>query len=255
MEELIKITPNENGDQVVSARELHCFLESKQDFSNWMKNRIDKYGFIENHDFVSFNKIIEREKGASTRIEYALTLDMAKELSMVEANEKGQQARRYFIACEKAALALTTRIASPKELAQMVIDAENAKEEAERKLAIAMPRVDYVEQVLNSGSFRTVNEIAMDLGITNQKLNKLLCEKGIQYYQNGRYMLYAQYRNKGYAQNHTDIKNGHTFTYMVWSETGRAFIHSILNNTMIASIANKQSSIKRLNPGKNGAGN
>lgn len=251
MNELIKVTANESGEQVVSARELHAFLEVSTPFKDWMPRMLE-YGFQQDIDFSTF---LSESTGGRPSKEYVLALDCAKEISMLQRTEKGKEARLYFIACEKAALALTTRIASPKELAQMVIDAENAKEEAERKLAIAMPRVDYVEQVLNSGSFRTVNEIAMDLGITNQKLNKLLCEKGIQYYQNGRYMLYAQYRNKGYAQNHTDIKNGHTFTYMVWSETGRAFIHSILNNTMIASIANKQSSIKRLNPGKNGAGN
>jgi len=100
MEELIKITKHE-GKQAVSARELHGFLESKRDFSNWIKDRIDKYGLIEEVDF-TLAKIVERGKsGAQTKIEYALTLDCAKELAMVEGNEKGRQARRYFIACEK----------------------------------------------------------------------------------------------------------------------------------------------------------
>lgn len=79
------------------------FLESKQDFLNWIKNRIEKYGFVENQDYCSFNKIIEREVGATTRVEYDLSVDMAKELSMVENNEKGRLARKYFIECEKIA--------------------------------------------------------------------------------------------------------------------------------------------------------
>lgn len=102
MNELIKITES-NGKNAVSARELHEFLESKRDFSNWIKDRIEKYDLVENVDYTSFNKIVERETGASTRIEYALTVDAAKELSMVEGNEKGKQARRYFIECEKMA--------------------------------------------------------------------------------------------------------------------------------------------------------
>ena len=57
--ELIKIT-EQNGKQAVSARELHAFLESKQDFSNWIKNRIEKYDFEEGVDYQSFNNIIER---------------------------------------------------------------------------------------------------------------------------------------------------------------------------------------------------
>ena len=102
MEEIIKITEY-NGKRAVNARELHQFLESKQQFANWIQNRIDKYGFVENQDFCSFNKVIKRETGATTIIEYALSVDMAKELSMVENNEKGRLARKYFIECEKIA--------------------------------------------------------------------------------------------------------------------------------------------------------
>ena len=85
--ELIKIT-EQNGKQAVSARELHAFLESKQDFSNWIKNRIEKYDFEEGVDYQSFNNIIERGIGATKRIEYALSIDCAKEISMVEGNAK-----------------------------------------------------------------------------------------------------------------------------------------------------------------------
>jgi phage anti-repressor protein len=102
MEEIIKIT-EKDGKRAVNARELHHFLESKQDFSNWIKNRIEKYGFVENQDFEVYNKIIENPQGGRPTIEYALSVDMAKELSMVENNEKGRLARKYFIECEKIA--------------------------------------------------------------------------------------------------------------------------------------------------------
>ena len=62
--------------QTVNARELHAFLESKQDFSTWMKNRIEKYDFVENQDFVVFHKKMETNN--ATMIEYYITLDMAK---------------------------------------------------------------------------------------------------------------------------------------------------------------------------------
>jgi phage anti-repressor protein len=105
MKELIVIT-EENGKRAVSARELHAFLESKQEFAAWIKSRIQKYGLVENEDFATFDKIINREnarkQGATKLIEYALTIDCAKELAMVEGNEKGKQARRYFISAEKA---------------------------------------------------------------------------------------------------------------------------------------------------------
>ena len=78
-QELFQISETEiNGTltKTVNARDLHSFLESKQDFSTWIKNRIEKYDFIENQDFCSFHKKMEREIGGTVRIEYAVSLDM-----------------------------------------------------------------------------------------------------------------------------------------------------------------------------------
>ena len=111
MNELIKLQPqtiNGNPVETVSARELHAFLQSKQDFSTWIKNRIEKYGFVENQDFIKLHKKMELSKTGQMGIEYYITLDMAKELSMVERNEKGREARKYFIECEKRLNSTTT---------------------------------------------------------------------------------------------------------------------------------------------------
>ena len=89
---------------LVNARDLHQFLNVGRDFSNWIKKRIKEYQFIENQDFTSFTQIGERAIGATTRIEYHLSLDLAKELSMVERTERGRQARQYFIAMEQQAI-------------------------------------------------------------------------------------------------------------------------------------------------------
>lgn len=89
---------------LVNARDLHQFLGSRKDFSSWIKNRISEYKFVKDQDFISFTQIGERAVGATTRIEYHISLDMAKELSMVEKTDKGRQARHYFIAMEQQAL-------------------------------------------------------------------------------------------------------------------------------------------------------
>ena len=105
MQELIPLqlqTIDGNAVETVSARELHSFLESRQDFSTWIKNRISEYDFVEHQDFITApQKYGTANGGYATRNEYYVTLDMAKELSMVERNEKGKQARKYFIECEK----------------------------------------------------------------------------------------------------------------------------------------------------------
>ncbi len=112
MNELISVTKNENGDLLVSARELHEFLEVNSNFTTWMKRMIS-YGFEENIDYTTFwsdskNGSAVEYLGSSQKMSasgyesnYALKLDMAKEIAMIQRSEKGKQARLYFIECEK----------------------------------------------------------------------------------------------------------------------------------------------------------
>ena len=111
MNDLIKIAPSEiDGKyvQAVDARELHEFLESKQEFAHWIKGRVKHYGFTQGIDFTTFDNSVKAETTYINTKEYILTIDMAKEISMVERNEKGKQARTYFIDCERKAKAIAT---------------------------------------------------------------------------------------------------------------------------------------------------
>ncbi len=98
-----------NGEQqpLVNARDLHEFLESKQEFANWIKSRIKDYQFIENTDYKEFLTNLSKTSffGGRPKKDYLISLDMAKELAMVERNDKGRLARRYFIEMEKRQLA------------------------------------------------------------------------------------------------------------------------------------------------------
>ena len=87
--------------KLVNARELHQFLEIGKKFSDWIKDKIDKYNFVENQDYILISQNRETSSGGTKIIEYHISLDMAKEISMVERNDKGKQARQYFIECEK----------------------------------------------------------------------------------------------------------------------------------------------------------
>jgi phage anti-repressor protein len=113
--------------QLVDARELHSFLEVARDFSNWIKDRIEAYGFLLDQDYLEFSpKLAKTSKGGRPTKNYHLTLDTAKELSMVERNEKGREARRYFIDCERRmlrqtqnAVPLPTQASQPSALAAL----------------------------------------------------------------------------------------------------------------------------------------
>ncbi len=98
MNELIKI----NSNNTVSARELHEFLEIETRFDIWF-NRMKEYGFVEKVDYEKIVSEVHVQKRTRTyeQADYEITLDMAKEISMIQRTEKGKQARTYFINCEK----------------------------------------------------------------------------------------------------------------------------------------------------------
>ncbi|MBE7387049.1 ORF6C domain-containing protein [Ligilactobacillus salivarius] len=101
MNEIIKVTQDENGNSVVSGRDLHEFLEVQTQYTKWFDRMVD-YGFTENTDFVAISqKRLTAQGNETTYTDHALTLDMAKEISMIQRTEKGKQARQYFIAVEK----------------------------------------------------------------------------------------------------------------------------------------------------------
>ena len=116
MNQLIPLQPQTidgNAVETVSARELHAFLESKRQFADWIKNRITDYDFQENQDFICVSQKNETQRadgqiGVAVSNEYYITLDMAKEVAMIENNDKGKQARQYFIDCEKKLNSTTT---------------------------------------------------------------------------------------------------------------------------------------------------
>ena len=113
MKELIKIQTNEVGENCVSARELHEGLEIKSKFNDWMTNRIKKYGFEENLDFILVTKILvtNNPKNPTTKEkDHIITVDMAKELCMVENNELGRKFRKYFIESEKKLKEITKEV-------------------------------------------------------------------------------------------------------------------------------------------------
>ena len=98
---IIPIYENDTKEKLINARELHKKLNNKRQFANWIKQRIDKYKFLENQDFVKLNNFVIVGNLKRPQIDYYLTIDMAKELCMVENNETGRKIRRYFIEVEK----------------------------------------------------------------------------------------------------------------------------------------------------------
>lgn len=221
--ELIKIK-NENGFNLVSARELHEFLEVKSRFNDWIENRIEKYEFIENSDYTKI--LVECNRGQN-KYDYILKLDMAKELSMVENNDNGRKARRYFIECENK----LKQVLSQKD--NLLLSIIKSNSETDRALALNKYQVEYVkpledkiEVLTHVNKLYTSTEIAKELGLKSAtELNKLLSDKKIQYKVNNTWVLTAKYSNIGYESiKQTVLDNGKVIYDRKFTQIGRDFI-------------------------------
>ena len=172
MNNIIAINDNMISGQVlqtVNARELHEFLGSKQKFTDWIKDRINKYGFVKGEDFVI---ILGRSLNNREITEYFLTLDMAKEISMVENNDQGREARRYFIECEKKAKTQVPQIDlhDPKQLISLLSDYASKVEEQKAELLKTRPKVKILEFLTRSDNKFAITDAAKMLGLRRKDL-------------------------------------------------------------------------------------
>ena len=177
--ELIKIKTNENGEQLVSGRELHEFLEVNEKYTDWFKRMVE-YGFAENVDFIGLSEKSEK-LGGRPRMNHAMTLNMAKEVSMIQRTEKGKQARLYFIDVENQYKAIQKRLPNTREAIQQLL--LQGVEEVNQRVDDMEERLSNVEEnaKLDTGDYNVISkrvkkrvyEVARSYGL-NVKQSKLL---------------------------------------------------------------------------------
>ena len=189
MKELLKI--NYEAEQpTVSARDLHEALEIKSKYADWFKN-MSAYGFVENMDYFTFSKNLEN--GGRT-IDHNISVDMAKQICMIQRSEKGKLYRQYFIDLEKAWNTPEQVMARALKLADRTIDTlkeENKKliEDNERM----KPKVIFADAVRASSSSILIGDLA-----------KLLRQNGVD---TGQKRLFEQLRNEGYLMKTGSSRN------------------------------------------------
>jgi len=242
--EMIKIEELANGIQAVSGRDLHEFLEIKSNCTTWF-NRMCEYGFVENEDYITWFPNLESENhGGQNKADNYLTLDMAKQICMIQRSEKGKQARLYFIEIEKEYKALQAQpvdsymIQDPVQRAQRWIAEEQQRQALATQIEVMIPKIEYHDAVLKSKTLMTTTEIAADYGMSARKLNQILSNENIQYKRGNRWYLYSQHSAKGYTQSKTALYDDgcKTKTSMQWTQVGREFIYELLAKLDIKSV-------------------
>ena len=130
-EGIVPIYENETKEKLINARELHMKLGTKRRFANWINERIEKYKFLEDSDYIKRNNFVTVGNLKRPQIDFYLTIDMAKELCMVENNNIGRHIRKFFIETEKRYRQI---ISNPQNIFDFMRIALNQIEENEKEI-------------------------------------------------------------------------------------------------------------------------
>lgn len=240
MNELIKVA-YDNDRPTVSGRELHEFLEVSTKYADWF-HRMCEYGFSDGVDYFSFLRNRSDGLPGKPLTDHQLTIDMAKELCMIQRNEKGKQARQYFLQLERdwnspeKVMARALKIADKKIL---YLESENARQK--QLIGELKPKADYVDTILRNKGLVTITQISKDYGMSGRAMNKLLAEMGIQYKQSGQWLLYSKYHDKGYTHSETiniTRSDGRPDITMEtkWTQKGRLYLYERLKEENILPL-------------------
>jgi anti-repressor protein len=174
MNELLKVQVNESQEPVMSARNLHEFLEIKTAYKDWFPRMVE-YGFSEGTDFCSN---LSESTGGRPGTDHIIKLDMAKEIAMIQRSEKGKIARQHFLQIEK------DWNSPEKVMARALLMADKKIHLLESKVEEDKPKVLFAEAVSASKTSILIGELA-----------KLLKQNGIEIGQN---RLFETLREQGY---------------------------------------------------------
>ena len=238
MDELIKIN-YDSERPTVNGRDLHDALQVKTAYKDWFP-RMCEYGFSEGTDFCSF---LSESSGGRPAVNHQLTIDMAKQLCMIQRTEIGKKFRQYFIQVEEAWNSPEAVMARALQFAnQQLALLKHQNMELTDTIAVQnqqilemKPKVSYYDVVLNCKDLISTSAIAKDYGKSAIWMNRYLHEKGVQFKQGDIWLLYQRYAQKGYTSTKTHSYPGtdgemHTKVHTYWTQKGRLFIYELMKS-------------------------
>lgn len=238
MDELIRIN-YDSERPTVNGRDLHDALKVKTAYKDWFP-RMCEYGFSEGTDFCSF---LSESSGGRPAVNHQLTIDMAKQLCMIQRTDIGKKFRQYFIQVEEAWNSPEAVMARALQFAnQQLALLKHQNMELTDTIAVQnqqilemKPKVSYYDVVLNCKDLISTSAIAKDYGKSAIWMNRYLHEKGVQFKQGDIWLLYQKYAQKGYTSTKTHSYPGtdgetHTKVHTYWTQKGRLFIYELMKS-------------------------
>lgn len=252
MNELVKINYSGGDRPTVSGRELHQALQINTPYLKWFP-RMSEYGFVEGIDFnLDKNVQVQIEGGRSVSrdfLDHQLTINMAKELCMIQRSDIGKQVRRYFLQVEAAWNSPDAIMARALQFANdrlALLTQQNAELTGtiavqSQQIAELQPKASYYDLVLNCKDLISTSAIAKDYGKSAVWMNRWLHEKGVQFKQGDIWLLYQKYAEKGYTSTKTHSYadtdgEPHTKVHTYWTQKGRLFIYGLMKEDGILPL-------------------
>jgi phage anti-repressor protein len=171
--QLLTIQEHKDLKQAVSARELYDVLQPTERFASWFDRQL-QYGFVETQDYLGcevFNALARQ-----TLADFYVSIDMAKEISMIQRSDKGRQARQYFIECERQLLEAN---ANSPVIPQSFADALQLAANQARQLELAKPKVLHYDNVVERAGLLNATQVAQKIRLSAVAMNKVLDELGV----------------------------------------------------------------------------
>ena len=197
----------------VNARDLWSALGVNTHFKDWIERRINEIGAIEGEEFRSL--LSKTPNGGRPSKVYIITIDLAKEISMLERTDKGREIRRYFIEVEKEYMKAKKPMTLLETARELVLSLEREQELKEK-----------VNLLTHTSKLYTSTEIAKELGFKSARaFNEKLNEDKIHYRVNGTWLLYAKYSEMKLTSIKQHIlENGKIIYDRKWTGLGRDFL-------------------------------
>lgn len=248
MDELIRIS-YDSERPTVNGRDLHDALQVKTAYKDWFP-RMCEYGFTEGTDFCSF---LSESSGGRPAVNHQLSIDMAKQLCMIQRTDIGRKFRQYFIQVEEAWNSPEAVMARALQFAnQQLALLKHQNMELTDTIAVQnqqilemQPKVSYYDVVLNCKDLISTSAIAKDYGKSAIWMNRYLHEKGVQFKQGDIWLLYQKYAQKGYTSTKTHSYPGsdgetHTKVHTYWTQKGRLFIYELMKSDGIKPLIEQE---------------
>lgn len=247
MNDLIEVNYDKERPTILG-RDLHVALKISTRYNDWIQRMVE-YGFVEGLDYYSILSNRVDGLAGKPRSDHQLTIDMAKQICMIQRTEIGKKYREYFLEVERrwnSPEAVFNRALQFANRQMEVMKLENARlldtiAVQNQQIAEMKPKASYYDVVLACKDALPITSIAKDYGWSGKKLNKWLKDKGVQYKQGKIWLLYQKYAEKGFTCTRTLVypdNNGesHAAVHTYWTQKGRLFIYELMKRNGVLPL-------------------